>query len=208
MLLSAARLRVLPAFPRVSGLPAKHRQEIHRPEVCDVGKRGCSFTSCLCVPHFLFVCLTSCLCTSLPVQLLDLFDSEDPRERDFLKTILHRVYGKFLGLRAYIRRQINNIFYRSEPLREPHTDQQHVLQVRTSAEPLREPHTDQQHVLQVRTSAEMLSPKRFSIFKPHNEVRGSCGHCGRRVAQWIERRCWDQGVTGSNPSAVSMSLCP
>lgn len=48
----------------------------------------------------------------LSPQLLDLFDSEDPRERDFLKTILHRIYGKFLGLRAYVRRQINNIFYR------------------------------------------------------------------------------------------------
>ncbi|XP_064623853.1 serine/threonine-protein phosphatase 2A 56 kDa regulatory subunit gamma isoform-like isoform X2 [Lineus longissimus] len=45
------------------------------------------------------------------LQLLELFDSEDPRERDFLKTILHRIYGKFLGLRAYIRKQINNIFY-------------------------------------------------------------------------------------------------
>lgn len=50
------------------------------------------------------------------LKLLDLFDSEDPRERDFLKTILHRIYGKFLGLRAYIRRQINNIFYRSRNL--------------------------------------------------------------------------------------------
>ncbi|XP_054265715.1 serine/threonine-protein phosphatase 2A 56 kDa regulatory subunit gamma isoform-like isoform X4 [Macrosteles quadrilineatus] len=45
------------------------------------------------------------------LQLLELFDSEDPRERDFLKTTLHRIYGKFLGLRAYIRKQINNIFY-------------------------------------------------------------------------------------------------
>uniref|UniRef100_A0A665WHE3 Serine/threonine protein phosphatase 2A regulatory subunit n=1 Tax=Echeneis naucrates TaxID=173247 RepID=A0A665WHE3_ECHNA len=45
-------------------------------------------------------------------QLLELFDSEDPRERDFLKTILHRIYGKFLGLRAFIRKQINNIFLR------------------------------------------------------------------------------------------------
>lgn len=44
------------------------------------------------------------------VQLLELFDSEDPRERDFLKTVLHRIYGKFLGLRAFIRKQINNIF--------------------------------------------------------------------------------------------------
>uniref|UniRef100_A0A2I3GXQ7 Serine/threonine-protein phosphatase 2A 56 kDa regulatory subunit n=1 Tax=Nomascus leucogenys TaxID=61853 RepID=A0A2I3GXQ7_NOMLE len=46
------------------------------------------------------------------LQLLKLFDSEDPRERDVLKTTLHRIYGKFLGLRAYIRKQINNIFYR------------------------------------------------------------------------------------------------
>jgi len=46
----------------------------------------------------------------LPLQLLELFDSEDPRERDFLKTVLHRIYGKFLGLRAYIRKHINHIF--------------------------------------------------------------------------------------------------
>ncbi|KAJ8275444.1 hypothetical protein COCON_G00071960 [Conger conger] len=46
------------------------------------------------------------------LQLLELLDSEDPREREYLKTILHRVYGKLLGLRAYIRKQINNIFLR------------------------------------------------------------------------------------------------
>ncbi|XP_051876524.1 protein phosphatase 2, regulatory subunit B', epsilon isoform X2 [Pristis pectinata] len=44
------------------------------------------------------------------LQLLELFNSEDPRERDYLKTVLHRIYGKFLGLRAFIRKQINNIF--------------------------------------------------------------------------------------------------
>lgn len=44
--------------------------------------------------------------------VLELFDSEDPRERDSLKTVLHRIYGKFLGLRAFIRKQINNIFLR------------------------------------------------------------------------------------------------
>jgi len=45
------------------------------------------------------------------LQLLELFDSEDPRERDFLKTTLHRIYGKFLGLRSFIRRSINNVFF-------------------------------------------------------------------------------------------------
>ncbi|CBY37991.1 unnamed protein product, partial [Oikopleura dioica] len=35
-----------------------------------------------------------------------------PRERDLLKTTLHRIYGKFLNLRAFIRKHINHIFYR------------------------------------------------------------------------------------------------
>jgi len=50
--------------------------------------------------------------TSFLVKLLDLFDSEDPRERDYLKTILHRIYGKFMPYRAFIRKSINSIFYR------------------------------------------------------------------------------------------------
>ncbi|ORX71361.1 protein phosphatase 2 regulatory subunit B, gamma isoform, isoform CRA_f [Linderina pennispora] len=43
-------------------------------------------------------------------QLLDLFDCEDVRERELLKTVLHRIYGKMLGMRSFIRRSINNIF--------------------------------------------------------------------------------------------------
>ena len=46
------------------------------------------------------------------LKLLDLFDSEDPRERDYLKTILHRIYGKFMPYRAFIRKAINSIFFR------------------------------------------------------------------------------------------------
>ena len=30
------------------------------------------------------------------VKLLELFDSEDSRERDYLKTVMHRIYGKFM----------------------------------------------------------------------------------------------------------------
>eukprot|EP00051_Salpingoeca_urceolata_P005299 m.71923 g.71923 ORF g.71923 m.71923 type:complete len:553 (+) comp14221_c1_seq1:117-1775(+) len=45
------------------------------------------------------------------IQLLELFDSEDPRERDFVKTVLHRVYGKFLSLRGFLRKSINNVFH-------------------------------------------------------------------------------------------------
>lgn len=46
------------------------------------------------------------------LKLLELFDSEDPREREYLKTILHRIYGKFMVHRPFIRKAINNIFYR------------------------------------------------------------------------------------------------
>ncbi|PWA65804.1 protein phosphatase 2A regulatory B subunit family protein [Artemisia annua] len=49
---------------------------------------------------------------SFVLKLLDMFDSEDPREREYLKTILHRIYGKFMVHRPFIRKAINNIFYR------------------------------------------------------------------------------------------------
>ncbi|WOK99151.1 serine/threonine protein phosphatase [Canna indica] len=48
---------------------------------------------------------------SFIVRLLHLFDSEDPRERDCLKTILHRIYGKFMVHRPFIRKAVSNIFY-------------------------------------------------------------------------------------------------
>lgn len=44
-------------------------------------------------------------------QFLNLLDSEDSNEREYLKTILHRIYGKSMALRGFIRRSINNIFY-------------------------------------------------------------------------------------------------
>ena len=39
----------------------------------------------------------------LQFQLLALFDSEDPRERDFLKTTLHRIYGEFTLYKAWAK---------------------------------------------------------------------------------------------------------
>lgn len=44
-------------------------------------------------------------------RLLPLFQSEDLRERDYLKTITHRIYGKLTHRRAAIRRAIANVFY-------------------------------------------------------------------------------------------------
>ena len=44
------------------------------------------------------------------VNLMKLFDSEDPRLRDYAKTVLHRIYGKFLQLRPLVRKLIQNFF--------------------------------------------------------------------------------------------------
>lgn len=53
------------------------------------------------------------LCRHLSVRFLkqyvELFDSEDPRERDYLKTILHRIYGKFMQLRPTVKELIMNL---------------------------------------------------------------------------------------------------
>ncbi|GMH20768.1 hypothetical protein Nepgr_022610 [Nepenthes gracilis] len=49
---------------------------------------------------------------SFLLKLLDLFDSEDPREREYLKAILHRIYRKFMVHRPFIRKAMDNIFYR------------------------------------------------------------------------------------------------
>lgn len=63
------------------------------------------------------------------LQLLELFDSEDPRERDFLKTTLHRIYGKFLNLRAFIRRSINNVFFQFVYETERHNGIAELLEI-------------------------------------------------------------------------------
>ncbi|KAL9683851.1 hypothetical protein QQ045_021278 [Rhodiola kirilowii] len=49
---------------------------------------------------------------SFIVQLIDLFDSEDPRERDCLKTMLHRIYANYIVHRPFIRKAISNVVYR------------------------------------------------------------------------------------------------
>mmetsp|Transcript_13155 Transcript_13155/g.18074 ORF Transcript_13155/g.18074 Transcript_13155/m.18074 type:complete len:434 (-) Transcript_13155:42-1343(-) len=46
---------------------------------------------------------------SFLVQFLQLFDSDDNQERDILKTILHRIYTRFIGYRSFIRAEITHL---------------------------------------------------------------------------------------------------
>ncbi|MCL4121107.1 UNVERIFIED_CONTAM: hypothetical protein GTU68_033754 [Idotea baltica] len=101
------------------------------------------------------------------LQLLDLFDSEDPRERDFLKTTLHRIYGKFLGLRAFIRKQVNNIFYRFIYETEHHNGVAELLEILGSiingfALPLKEEHK----VFLLKVLLPLHKVKSLSVYHP------------------------------------------
>ncbi|KDP32329.1 hypothetical protein JCGZ_13254 [Jatropha curcas] len=79
------------------------------------------------------------------LRLLDLFDSEDPRERDCLKTILHRIYGKFMVHRPFIRKAVGNIIYNFVFETERHNGIAELLEIFGSvisgfALPLKEEH--------------------------------------------------------------------
>uniref|UniRef100_A0A1I8IJS3 Serine/threonine protein phosphatase 2A regulatory subunit n=1 Tax=Macrostomum lignano TaxID=282301 RepID=A0A1I8IJS3_9PLAT len=108
-----------------------------------------------------------CIEHQFVLQLLDTFDSEDPRERDFLKTILHRIYGKFLGLRAVIRRNVNNIFYRFIYETERHNGIAELLEILGSiingfALPLKEEHK----VFLLRVLLPLHKAKTLSTYHP------------------------------------------
>merc|ERR1712137_995002 len=81
------------------------------------------------------------------MKLLDLFDSEDPRERDYLKTILHRIYGRFMVFRAFIRRAIQHVFFKIIYECELYNGVSEMLEILGSiingfALPLKEEHKD------------------------------------------------------------------
>ena len=104
---------------------------------------------------------------SLVLNLLELFDSEDPRERDFLKTTLHRIYGKFLNLRAFIRRSINNVFFQFIYETERHNGIAELLEILGSiingfALPLKEEHK----IFLTRVLLPMHKVKSLSLYHP------------------------------------------
>ncbi|KAL7112119.1 hypothetical protein ACP275_05G132300 [Erythranthe tilingii] len=78
-------------------------------------------------------------------RIVDLFESDDPRERDSLKAILHRVYGKFMIHRPFIRKCVSNVFHRFVFETEKHNGIAELLEIFGSvitgfALPLKEEH--------------------------------------------------------------------
>jgi len=79
------------------------------------------------------------------LNMIDLFNSEDPRERDYLKMILHRIYGRCMPFRSFIRKAMNNILYPVIYLNVRHNGISELLEILGSiingfALPLKEEH--------------------------------------------------------------------
>ncbi|CAI0407651.1 unnamed protein product [Linum tenue] len=116
---------------------------------------------------------------SFVLKLLDLFDSEDPREREYLKTILHRIYGKFMVHRPFIRKAINNIFYRFVYETDRHSGIGELLEILGSiingfALPMKEEHK----LFLVRALIPLHKPKAISIY--HQQL----SYC---ITQFVEK---------------------
>lgn len=116
---------------------------------------------------------------SFVLKLLDLFDSEDPREREYLKTILHRVYGKFMVHRPFIRKAINNIFYGFIYETERHGGIGELLEILGSiingfALPMKEEHK----LFLVRALLPLHKPKPVAVY--HQQL----SYC---ISQFVEK---------------------
>ncbi|XP_057982799.1 serine/threonine protein phosphatase 2A 57 kDa regulatory subunit B' theta isoform-like [Malania oleifera] len=118
---------------------------------------------------------------SFVLRLLDLFDSEDPREREYLKTVLHRIYGKFMVHRPFIRKAINNIFYRFIFETEKHNGIAELLEILGSiingfALPLKEEHK----LFLVRALIPLHKPRCIPLY--HQQL----SYC---ITQFVEKDC-------------------
>ncbi|XP_068335476.1 serine/threonine protein phosphatase 2A 59 kDa regulatory subunit B' gamma isoform-like [Pyrus communis] len=116
---------------------------------------------------------------SFVLKLLDLFNSEDQREREYLKTILHRIYGKFMVHRPFIRKSINNIFFWFIFETEKHNGIAELLEILGSiingfALPLKEEHK----LFLVRALIPLHKPKCVSMY--HQQL----SYC---ISQFVEK---------------------
>jgi len=117
--------------------------------------------------------------TKFCFQLVELFDSEDPRERDYLKTILHRIYAKFISHRSFIRRAIANVFYRIVYETERHNGIEELLEILGSiingySIPLKQEHLQ----FLTRVLIPLHKPKCVALY--HQQLR----YC---IIQYIEK---------------------
>jgi len=63
------------------------------------------------LPQFKYQFASQFIDEKFTEKLLEIMDSQEPRERILAKYILQSIYVKFFKLRSIIRNQIGNIFF-------------------------------------------------------------------------------------------------
>jgi len=104
---------------------------------------------------------------SLVRQLTLLFDSEDARERDYLKTITHRIYSKLTQRRALIRRVICYVFFEFVFETEQHNGIAEMLEILASiingfAVPIKDEH----RMMLIKALLPLHKTKAITTFHP------------------------------------------
>ncbi|TVU39680.1 hypothetical protein EJB05_13112, partial [Eragrostis curvula] len=119
---------------------------------------------------------------SFILRLVELFDSEDPREREYLKIVLYLIYGNFLVYRPFIRKAICNTFYQFIYETEKHHGIAELLDVFGSIIngfdlPLKEEHK----LFLMRTLLPLHKPRLCAVM-----YHGELSYC---ITQFVEKDC-------------------
>ncbi|EME29573.1 protein phosphatase 2 (formerly 2A), regulatory subunit B' [Galdieria sulphuraria] len=92
-------------------------------------------------------CFLKYITESFISKLFHLFRSGDVRERDYLKTVFHRIYQRFIRRRSFLRKKINEYLFSYVFEGEPCCGIREILEIQSSivhgfAVPLKEEHKD------------------------------------------------------------------
>ncbi|RZB43401.1 Serine/threonine protein phosphatase 2A 59 kDa regulatory subunit B' gamma isoform [Glycine soja] len=109
--------------------------------------------------------MTRTVVAAFAACLIELFDSKDQPEREYLKIILHRIYGKSMLHRPFIRTAINNVLYGFILETQRHNGIAELLEILGSiingfALPMKEKHK----LFLIGTLIPLHKPKTFSSY--------------------------------------------
>ena len=134
------------------------------------------------------------------LKLIELFDSKDQPEREYLKIILHRIYGKSMLHRPFIRTAINNVLYGFILETQRHNGIAELLEILGSiingfALPMKEKHK----LFLIGTLIPLHKPKTFSSYhqQGNNSLIASFSLLRKTTGCLIlwSRGCWSTGLS-------------
>lgn len=159
--------RSLPRAPEPSGDPDEEEEAFSDPQWAHLSIVYELLLRLVSMDHVDLALKKKVIDPTVVRQLMLLFDSEDPRERDYLKTITHRIYSKLTQRRALIRRVICNVFYEFVFETEAHNGIAEMLEILASiingfAVPIKDEH----RIMLVRAMLPLHRAKNIAAYHP------------------------------------------